>query len=63
MSGSKGCTNLYQILSQGEEAPNELVNELLEEAIAKRAGQSDVNCRFIQSNSLCSNLEKDLLRV
>ena len=57
MSGSKGCTNLYQILSQGEEAPNELVNELLEEAIAKRAGQSDVNCRIIfilLSNSYCS---------
>ena len=42
MSGSQRCTNLYQILSSGEEAPNDLVFDLLADAMVKRGEKSDV---------------------
>ena len=45
MSGSQRGMNLYKVLSSGEAAPNEIVDDLIAEAMIRAAGQSNVGYR------------------
>ena len=47
MSGSQRGMNLYKVLSSGEAAPNEIVDDLIAEAMIRAAGQSDVNNQLL----------------
>lgn len=47
MSGSQRGMNLYKILSSGDAAPNEVVDDLIAEAMIRAAGQSDVNHQLL----------------
>ena len=46
MSGSQRGMNLYKLLSSGEAAPNEIVNDLMAEIMVKSSEQSEVRFRL-----------------
>ena len=43
MSGSDRGSKLYKLMSAGEVAPNEIVNDLIAETMVKKAGSVDVS--------------------
>ena len=56
MSGSSRGGKLYQLMSSGQQVPDQIVTDIIAEAMCRKASGNKVMCKYIKQLIYCIQL-------